>query len=56
MVALISALVCIITSCINHKNAVSSINWSLIIWFASCLGMAEGFSQSGEFLWTKKLK
>ena len=47
MVALISALLCILTGCISHKNAIRSINWSLIIWFASCLGMAEGLASSG---------
>ena len=47
IVSLISALACILTGCISHKDAIKSINWSLAIWFCACLGIAAGLSKSG---------
>lgn len=47
MVALISCLMCILTGCIDHKTAIKSVNWSLAIWFCSCLGIAAGLEKSG---------
>ena len=47
IVSLLSALACVLTGCIGHKAAVSSINWTLAIWFCSCLGIAAGLIQSG---------
>ena len=47
MVSIISALLCILTGCIDHKSAIKSINWSLAIWFCSSLGMAAGLEKSG---------
>ncbi|MBO5888577.1 MAG: anion permease [Clostridia bacterium] len=47
MVSLISALACVLTGCITHKNALKSINWNLGIWFCSSLGIAEGLNVSG---------
>jgi len=46
-VALISALACVLTGCITHKDALKSINWNLAIWFCSCLGIAAGLNKSG---------
>lgn len=47
MVSLISAVLCVITGCIDHKSAIKSINWSLAIWFCASLGMAAGLEKSG---------
>lgn len=47
VVALISALVCVLTGCISHKEALKSINWNLAIWFCACLGIAAGLNVSG---------
>jgi anion transporter len=47
LVSLLSALACVLTGCISHKDAIKSINWSLAIWFCACLGIASGLSQSG---------
>ena len=46
-VALISALACVLTGCISHKEALKSINWNLAIWFCACLGIAAGLNSSG---------
>ncbi|MBQ8885918.1 MAG: SLC13/DASS family transporter [Clostridia bacterium] len=46
-VALISALICVLTGCISHKEALKSINWNLAIWFCACLGIAAGLNSSG---------
>ncbi|MBQ4642133.1 MAG: SLC13/DASS family transporter [Oscillospiraceae bacterium] len=47
VVALISALACVLTGCITHKDALKSINWNLAIWFCACLGIAAGLNSSG---------
>ncbi len=47
VVALISALACVLTGCITHKDALKSVNWNLAIWFCACLGMAAGLKSSG---------
>lgn len=47
MVSIISALLCILTGCIDHKSAIKSINWTLAIWFCASLGMATGLEKSG---------
>ncbi len=47
VVALISALTCVLTGCISHKDALKSINWNLAIWFCACLGIAAGLNSSG---------
>lgn len=47
VVALISALACVLTGCITHKEALKSINWNLAIWFCACLGIAAGLNKSG---------
>ncbi len=47
VVALISALACVLTGCITHKDALKSINWNLAIWFCACLGIAAGLNNSG---------
>lgn len=46
-VALISALACVLTGCIGHKEAIKSINWNLALWFCACLGIAAGLNSSG---------
>lgn len=46
-VALISALACVLTGCINHKDAIKSVNWNLALWFCACLGIAAGLNSSG---------
>ena len=47
MVSLISALACILTGCISHKDAIKSINWQLGLWFCATLGIAAGLEKSG---------
>lgn len=47
VVALISALACVLCGCITHKDALKSINWNLAIWFCACLGIASGLNSSG---------
>ena len=47
IVSVISALACVLTGCITHKNAIKSINWNLGVWFCSSLGLAEGLNLSG---------
>ena len=44
---LISAVSCVLTGCISHKEAIKSINWTLAIWFCSSLGIASGIIESG---------
>lgn len=46
-VALISALACVLSGCISHKEALKSINWNLALWFCACLGIAAGLNSSG---------
>ena len=46
-VALISAVICVLTKCIDHKSALKSINWNLALWFCACLGIAAGLNNSG---------
>lgn len=46
-IALISALACILTGCITHKEALGSINWTVVIWFCASLGVASGLNKSG---------
>ena len=47
MISLIAAILCVLTGCISHKEAIKSINWNLGIWFCSCLGIAAGLDKSG---------
>ncbi len=47
VVSILSAVACVLTGCITHKKAISSINWSLAIWFCASLGIATGLSSSG---------
>ncbi len=47
VVSILSAVACVLTGCITHKKAMSSINWSLAIWFCASLGVATGLSKSG---------
>lgn len=46
-ISLISALACVLTGCISHKDALNSINWTVAIWFCASLGIASGLNQSG---------
>lgn len=46
-ISLCAALVCVITGCISHKEAISSINWTVAIWFCASLGIAAGLNKSG---------
>jgi len=47
LIALLSALACVLTGCISHKNALKSINWTVAIWFCASLGIAAGLNSSG---------
>lgn len=47
MISLVSALLCILTGCIERKNALKAVNWQLVVWFCSCLGIAAGLDKSG---------
>lgn len=46
-ISLISALICVLTGCISHKEALKSINWTVALWFCASLGIAAGLNQSG---------
>ncbi len=46
-VSLLSACACVLTGCIRPKDAVSSINWNLVIWLSASLGMAAAVNASG---------
>lgn len=46
-ISLVAALACILTGCISHKDALSSINWTVALWFCASLGIAAGLNQSG---------
>lgn len=46
-IALLSALACVLTGCISHKDALKSINWTVAIWFCASLGIAAGLNRSG---------
>lgn len=47
MIGLVAALLCVLTGCIDHKKAIKSVNWSLAVWFCSCLGIASALDKSG---------
>ena len=47
MISLISAMLCVLTGCLTHKQAIKSINWNLGVWFCACLGIAAGLDKSG---------
>ena len=47
IVSLIGCVLSIVTGCIDRKTAVSSVNWSLAVWFCASLGMAAGLEESG---------
>lgn len=56
IIAIIAALVCMLTGCIDSKEAVKGINWKEIIWLGATLGMATGLNKSGGGeLITKKM-
>ncbi len=46
-VALLSALICVVTGCISSKTAIQCIDWNLVLWFSACLGIATGLESSG---------
>lgn len=46
-ISLVSALACVLTGCITHKDALKSINWTVAIWFCASLGIAAGLNKSG---------
>jgi anion transporter len=45
--AMLGALLCVLTGCINLDTALKLINWPVAITLGGLLGMAEGFNQSG---------
>ncbi len=47
VVAMIGALLCIITGCISQKDAVKRIDWNTILWLCSCLGIGKAIQVSG---------
>lgn len=47
LIGLCSALACVLTGCIGHKEAVKAVNWELMLWFCASLGLAAGLEQSG---------
>lgn len=47
IVSLMAAVACVLTGCISHKKAITSVNWSLALWFCASLGIAAGLSKSG---------
>lgn len=46
-ISLCAAIVCVMTGCITHKEAINSINWTVAIWFCASLGIAAGLNKSG---------
>lgn len=46
-IAMTAGLLCILTGCISQKEAFKRMNWNVIVWLASCFGLAAGMSASG---------
>lgn len=42
-----AAVLCVITGCIDQKNAISSVNWNIVGRLAGCLGLAKALSAAG---------
>lgn len=49
-VALVSAMLCIVTKCIPAKKAYSRISWSSLIVIAATIGVGKGLTESGTAL------
>lgn len=49
LLAIAGGLVCIITNCISDKDAVSSINWNVVIHLGAIKGICTVFKKSGIF-------
>ena len=47
VVAMIGAILCIVTGCISQKEAFKKIDWNTIIWLCSCLGIGKALNASG---------
>lgn len=47
LTALLAALACVLTGCIDHKRAIQAIEWDLCLRLAACLSLAEAISVSG---------
>lgn len=47
MTAVLAALACVLTGCIDHKGAMQAIEWDLCLRLAACLSLAEAVSVSG---------
>lgn len=47
MTAVIAAVACVLSGCIDHKTAMNSIEWDLCLRLAACLSLAEAVSVSG---------
>lgn len=46
-IAVCSAVVCVLTGCIDRKDAIKTINWKVVIWLGATLGMANALNKSG---------
>lgn len=44
---LIGALVCLVSGAVKQKEALANVDWSTVIWFACCMGLAKALSVSG---------
>lgn len=47
LIAVIAALLCVITGCTTYENAVKKMDWSVVFILAGCLGIASGLKTGG---------
>lgn len=52
LISIMGAIVLIVTGCLEGKEAIQKVNWSIIVVIGGTLGMAQGFvsSGAGEFI------
>lgn len=46
--AVMAALACIVTRCIDQKKALANINWNIVLRLAGCLGLAAVLNEAGS--------
>jgi anion transporter len=51
VVAVIGALLCLLTGCVTRKRAVESIEWETILLFGAMFAVAAGIERSGAGIW-----
>lgn len=45
--AVIGALLCVVTGCINEKRALASLDWTIVVMLGGILAFSDGFTKSG---------